>query len=301
MFVQLSPPQKQLPWTASPLIQAPLYPKIETILKRTSQWLTPSFTTTAPKPSFLAQPTPPVIYRNNLKNQFPAASAFPQNFDPHPRPAHQQWSFPPNRNLETPSYQIPSSSDRFGILKQPPLAVTQQSPTTKFLAFYQGAAENPQKRTLDDILAFDDTQLEAGHDYIQWLFINETPSKFNREAPLLNNDIIRAFKEDKTFKTNLIRSFERMLKFYGLRWQENSKTIVRAKNFEDRAKVWLTIGNHNFARITRILLCLNALGEENRAIAFYTILQDIATKDPKYRNIVDTSSLQYWKAAAAPH
>ena len=183
------------------------------------------------------------------------------------------------------------------IVQQPQLAMTEQSPTaSEFLAFYRGTATNPQERTLNDILTFNDTQLEETHDYIQWLFINKAPSNFNGTAPILNTEIIQAFKEDKTLQTNLIRSFERMLTFYGLTWQENSKTIVRAKNFEDRAKVWLNQNDHNFLRITRILLCLNTLGESERATAFYTILRNVA--DTNGLSIINEKSLKYWQTAA---
>ena len=56
-----------------------------------------------------------VIYRNNLKNRFLAASALPQNFDSHSRLALRQWSLAPNQNSEEPPCQIPDSSGYFGI------------------------------------------------------------------------------------------------------------------------------------------------------------------------------------------
>ena len=51
--------------------------------------------------------------------------------------------------------------------------------------FYRGDAPDARGRTLDDILAWDDEQLEAVHDYIQWLFPLDEPSRFNPDAPLL--------------------------------------------------------------------------------------------------------------------
>jgi hypothetical protein len=55
------------------------------------------------------------VYRNNLKNQFLTASAFPQNFDSHSRLASRQWSLAPNQNSEEPPCQNSNSSSYFGI------------------------------------------------------------------------------------------------------------------------------------------------------------------------------------------
>lgn len=58
------------------------------------------------------------LYRNNLKNQFLAASAFPRDSDPHLRLAYRQWSLAPYQNgVELPC-QNPDSSSYFGISKQ---------------------------------------------------------------------------------------------------------------------------------------------------------------------------------------
>ncbi|MGE3534884.1 MAG: opioid growth factor receptor-related protein, partial [Parachlamydiales bacterium] len=63
-----------------------------------------------------------------------------------------------------------------------------------------------------------------------------------------------------------------------------------------RQAVWLTPGNHNHLRITRILFCLNALGLQRDAQAFIQILNDLSQNEG--RNAIDATTLQYWRNAA---
>ena len=64
------------------------------------------------------------LYRNNLKNRFLAASDRTQNFHSHSRLASRQWALAPNENFESPSCQIPDSSDYFGICRHDETAWT---------------------------------------------------------------------------------------------------------------------------------------------------------------------------------
>ena len=68
--------------------------------------------------------------------------------------------------------------------------------------------------TLDTILSWDDGRLEAVHDYIQWLFPLDEPSRFNPSAPLLTAHDRAAFR-DPELAANLRRALDRMLAFYG--------------------------------------------------------------------------------------
>src|SRR6202035_5630843 len=61
------------------------------------------------------------LYRNNLKNRFLIASAFPQNFCLRSCLVHAQWSLAPDENFEKPPCQIPDSSGCFGIKSNKPI------------------------------------------------------------------------------------------------------------------------------------------------------------------------------------
>ena len=89
------------------------------------------------------------------------------------------------------------------------------SSMSHLLAFYRGDSPDTEGRTLDEILAWGDDDLEEVHDFIQWLFPLVEPSQYNPTAPLFNEQDIAAFRCDPLLKANLTRSFERILTFLG--------------------------------------------------------------------------------------
>jgi hypothetical protein len=133
--------------------------------------------------------------------------------------------------------------------------------------------------------------LESTHDYIQWLF-----PKFIEGAalaPLLNDSEIDEFmlKKDE-LQPKLNQAFAMMLDFYGLEIiNNNGVKIVKNENFIDRSKQWLTPKNHNYARITRILVALTSLGLIQEAQAFYDFLINL---DATHQNKIGQKSFKIW-------
>ena len=158
--------------------------------------------------------------------------------------------------------------------------------------FYRGDSADTRGRRLDDILAWDDGQLEAVHDYIQWLFPLDEPSRFNPDAPLLTPADRVAFRQPPLAK-NLRRALERMLAFYGLRLDPSDRRpqIVRSPGWNDRSPRWLQPGNHNLLRLSRIIRSLSLLGQPDLATALYGALK----KECEGR--VSAVTLGYWKEA----
>jgi hypothetical protein len=73
-----------------------------------------------------------------------------------------------------------------------------------------------------------DDQLEAVHDYIQWLFPLPEPSGFNAAAPALNRESIQEFRTRPDLQDKLRVSFLRLMSFYGLEAQKGSKSALIA-------------------------------------------------------------------------
>lgn len=162
--------------------------------------------------------------------------------------------------------------------------------------FYRGTTANTDGVSLNEIWEWTDEQLEDIHTYIQWLFPSTRSSDYNPDAPVLNRKTIEAFHKDPILKKNLLHSFNRMLTFYGLQWNEANETIIRASNCTSREFIWLTAENHNFLRMTRILVCLSSLGLKAQAKALLAILIDISQKEGK--SIISSKNLSYWEKAA---
>lgn len=167
------------------------------------------------------------------------------------------------------------------------------------VAFYRGVELNNNSVSLDQILRWDDANLEAVHTYIQWLFPLREASNYNPTGPVLDQATIDTFRNDPQLRTQVIRSFHRMLAFYGLQMNNATRVITRAPNFNARAMAWLTPpdGNyHNYLRITRIIHSLCLLGHRDCATSFLAIMIDIAANEGA--RTVTQETLQHWNNAA---
>jgi len=174
----------------------------------------------------------------------------------------------------------------------------QSSEDLALLAFYRGEAPDWNGRRLEEIWSWTDERLEAVHDYIQWMFPLSVRSGANPAAPILGPISIGAFAASDELRERLERSLRVMLRFYGL---EETRTagelrVVRTERFTGRARVWLSPGNHNHLRLTRIITSLGELGLPTQAGAVWECLSRIAADFP---DRVTPATLEYWRAAAS--
>lgn len=172
----------------------------------------------------------------------------------------------------------------------------------RVVSFYSGGVDN-RGRTLAGILAWPDDQLEAVHDYIQWMFPTVAPSGVNPSAPLVTDRTIAACAASPELRHALRRSLDRMLSFYGLRRDTDPSGAVRIRidrpHFDDRAREWLRPGNHNHLRLTRIMQSLSALGLAAEARALQRCLVTDVYEGPG-RNRITDDTVGFWMAAVRP-
>jgi hypothetical protein len=77
----------------------------------------------------------------------------------------------------------------------------------------------------------------------------------------------------------------------------SGERIVQSPTFQKRAD-WLSPGNHNHLRLTRMLRSLNLLAEREAALALFAILSEIYDEERRTgRNRISETSLRYWSAA----
>lgn len=167
--------------------------------------------------------------------------------------------------------------------------------TSALVGFHAGTGRDDRGRTLVDILAWDDDRLERVHDYIQWLFPLPERSAFNPAAPVLGDADIAAFRTRADLRAALRRAFLRLLAFYG--FEEQRETIIPAPGFPAQSRNWLTPGNHNLLRISRILRSLTLLGLGPEALAFLAALE---TLPEDRRATIGPVTFGYWRRAVAP-
>jgi hypothetical protein len=84
-------------------------------------------------------------------------------------------------------------------------------------------------------LAYSDRELEADHQYIQWLFPNRRPSRYNPAAPLATPKTIKTVQSSPGAMDNFRSGLALLTAFY-----------VRNQH-------WLRERSHNHLRITQVI------------------------------------------------
>ena len=170
-------------------------------------------------------------------------------------------------------------------------------PLEVIVAFYLSQRPDSSGRMIEDIWSWDYQKLEYTHDYIQWLFPLKEKSRFNLNAPVLNDEVIRSFTMNEQLRMRLSKSLKVMLGFYGLQSKEHELAdieITKADQYQERKLDWIEQKNHNYLRITRILTSLSILGLEKYAQAFFKCLSEIYNEESKN---IGSETYAYWKSA----
>ena len=116
--------------------------------------------------------------------------------------------------------------------------------------FLEGVEPNINKLYIQDIWDLSDEEIENTHDFIQWLFPTDTPSRYNLAAPVLSEQDILNIQNSEKAKKNLK---------YSANW---------FLNFLDRHSYWIDKHDHNQLRIKRIKKCLRLLIDKNLSEKF---------------------------------
>jgi len=135
--------------------------------------------------------------------------------------------------------------------------------------------------------------LESHHGYIQWLFpIRE--DGMNGHAQQLQLHEAKAISSDPTKKARIIKSYELMLDFYGMKLvdQTTGKVDRNPDNWKSRYQN-LNSSFHNYLRITRILKCLGEMELEHYKRPFCEHILKEVYEQNNLRNCLQ-SCTRYW-------
>jgi len=181
----------------------------------------------------------------------------------------------------------------------------------RVLAFLRGhGPAGVEGRTLDKVLGWDYGDLERVHDYIQWLFPIDEPSRSHpKTAPMLTPRAVAAARADPLILKNVGRGLEVFLRFLGLEWVEErggARRVSRRRGedgFEARSKVaWrvnaVRVGNHNWMRVSRVLKCLRLLGMQAELEAVYSRLERLWARGRIPAFASETKTTEMWRACA---
>jgi hypothetical protein len=130
-------------------------------------------------------------------------------------------------------------------------------PESRLIGFYRGGVNDAGHR-LAEILRWDAGALESIHDYIQWVFPLRERSRAAPAAPVLSDEDVRVFRGDPALQQRMREALDVMCAFYGF------DTPGPAR--------WLTPGNHNYLRLTRMLRSLRTVGLDPEARRLFATL-----------------------------
>src|SRR5690606_24745071 len=106
-----------------------------------------------------------------------------------------------------------------------------------------------------------------------------------------------AFRSRDDLRAALYQALRRLLAFYGFEIREaagGESVVIRAPRYLERSRNWMTPGNHNFLRISRILRALTLLGLETEARAFLVALETVHAENDA---VIGPVTLTYWRRA----
>ena len=144
------------------------------------------------------------------------------------------------------------------------------------IAFLKNEDVDFKNRTLSDIWAYDDSQIEVNHDYIQLLFPLNKPSRHSFHNVYLSDDTqIAEIRSSEIIQANIRISAHWFLMFL------------------KRVQHWRVGYNHNQLRITRIIECLRLLVSDSDADKFYQEVLSILGPEIK----INEHTFKFWREA----
>lgn len=142
------------------------------------------------------------------------------------------------------------------------------------LGFLEHRGLDYQHRSLHDVWAFNDTQIEYTHDFIQWIFPLTEPSQNILSSPVLCSNELAL----------VVRSLEA------------NKNILLSANwflcFLERNENWRTRYDHNHLRVSRLLKSLMLINKyEDARLALNRIMKILGPQ----KHLIDSKAQIIWK------
>ena len=145
----------------------------------------------------------------------------------------------------------------------------------EIIGFLEGKVPDHRGRTLSMLLQQTDYQAETTHDYIQWLFPLDEPSRSVNGSPILTALDIHEIKESSLAQGNLAKSASWFL------------------GFLERSNHWITKYNHNHLRITRVIKSLRLLASDKEADEFRDKVFGYLGDEV---NLIDAQARSFWNS-----
>jgi hypothetical protein len=155
------------------------------------------------------------------------------------------------------------------------------------LDFFLGVGYDSSNRSINDVLAFDEHNIESHHDFIQWIFPTKERSAYNQGAPIISGDFRNILFKSNVAQDNFCKTCKMFLSFCGFNCSKS--TITDTQAYE---KTVFVRPSHNLLRITRVLNSLNQTGHENCSEYIFSQLECFYMDNPQS---IPIESFAIWK------
>jgi ubiquitin C-terminal hydrolase len=167
---------------------------------------------------------------------------------------------------------------------------------SKIILFYQNKikANDKDGYYFSDIINWSDYLLETRHDFIQWLFPDETGG-VNVSSPRLTDLDVEMFIDDIKLREKVFRAAKTMLKFYGFTLLGRDVILTKEIKREEKGQYIGLYSEHNYRRITRIMTFLNKIHMYVLSSLFMLAMCYAMQKDQEFKNkIYSSGTIKYW-------
>ena len=166
---------------------------------------------------------------------------------------------------------------------------------SRLIKFYRDELTVNNNYFSDLIYNWSDYQFETDVDWITWLFPSYSKNKYNKNNPVLTDNVVKIFQRDKNIRLSVLRSTLRLLLLYGFTIENSTIVQVRPvrRYYNGRPIGFYSI--HNYRYITQILKFLELINMSNLSSLFFLAMTMAIKHDRELREIVKKeNSFYYW-------
>lgn len=166
------------------------------------------------------------------------------------------------------------------------------------LDFYCYDGQDPYGRTILDLIAMTDGQLESSHDVIQRFPPLHEESNFNPECPIIDRESAKLLRSNVEAQKRIHEAILRFMRFLGFDYQlpplsGGEGKFVHDPLGDENRKNWRRPRNHNHLRITRVIRSLRLFGLEEEAQRVFDAVYQSATD----AICISDNTARYWYMA----
>lgn len=154
------------------------------------------------------------------------------------------------------------------------------SPLMDIVKFFSSDGTDQKGRTIDDMIRYSDSQMEACHDHIQWMFPLHEKSLHALHSPVVTKEASEVLSKSEVAQEKMEAALKTFRSFLGIE-PHDAKKLAN----------WCYDGNHNLLRITRAIRSLRLFGMDADAIMLYQDVMKVAEKK------VSKETTEYWDVA----